>query len=414
MNSLFRPEAIRHASRRLTGEVVLATPVQSRVLGYGLIGIVLGMGLFAATASYARKETVAGWLTPQSGLIRLTARQGGVVTAIHVKEGQAVQAGQGLITLGLSPALASGDSYVALERSLEAQGQAAQAQGQARLAALDAEYRQLQERRTALVRELAQVNHRLELQNARIKLAKTEVGRAQTLADKGFLSRQQLDTQQSAQLALEQDAANLAIQVMSYERQISDVNARLVAIPLDRTTARANTQSARASLDQQATQTQSQSRYIVAATQTGRIAALPLSPGQTAAPGAVVAVLTPDNSPLEAELYVPSRAAGFVRQGQAVQLMYQAYPHQKFGTGQGIVTSVSRTVLAPAEVTIPGLQVQEPVFRVRVRLAKDTIMAYGQDLPLQPGLLLSADVIIDRRSLIEWLLDPLYAVGRRS
>ena len=57
---------------------------------------------------------------------------------------------------------------------------------------------------------------------------------------------------------------------------------------------------------------------------------------------------------------------------------------------------------------------QEPVFRVRVRLAKDTIMAYGQDLPLQPGLLLSADVIIDRRSLIEWLLDPLYAVGRRS
>jgi membrane fusion protein len=337
-----------------------------------------------------------------------------VVTAIHVKEGQAVQAGQGLITLGLSPALASGDSYVALERSLEAQGQAAQAQGQARLAALDAEYRQLQERRTALVRELAQVNHRLELQNARIKLAKTEVGRAQTLADKGFLSRQQLDTQQSAQLALEQDAANLAIQVMSYERQISDVNARLVAIPLDRTTARANTQSARASLDQQATQTQSQSRYIVAATQTGRIAALPLSPGQTAAPGAVVAVLTPDNSPLEAELYVPSRAAGFVRQGQAVQLMYQAYPHQKFGTGQGIVTSVSRTVLAPAEVTIPGLQVQEPVFRVRVRLAKDTIMAYGQDLPLQPGLLLSADVIIDRRSLIEWLLDPLYAVGRRS
>ena len=93
--------------------------------------------------------------------------------------------------------------------------------------------------------------------------------------------------------------------------------------------------------------------------------------------------------------------------------MYQAYPHQKFGTGQGVVASVSRTVLAPSEVAIPGLQVQEPVFRVRVKLSRDTITAYGQDLRLQPGMLLSADVIIDRRTLFEWLLDPLYAVGRR-
>ena len=94
--------------------------------------------------------------------------------------------------------------------------------------------------------------------------------------------------------------------------------------------------------------------------------------------------------------------------------MYQAYPFQKFGAGDGVVTSVSRTVLAPAEVAIPGLQVAEPVFRVRVRLARDSVEAYGDRLPLQAGMLLSADVVIDRRSLLEWLLDPLYAAGRRG
>lgn len=93
--------------------------------------------------------------------------------------------------------------------------------------------------------------------------------------------------------------------------------------------------------------------------------------------------------------------------------MYQAFPHQKFGVGEGVVTAVSRTVLAPSEVAIPGLQVQEPVFRIRVKLARDNVAAYGETLPLQPGMLLSADVVIDRRSLLEWLLDPLYAVGRR-
>ena len=76
--------------------------------------------------------------------------------------------------------------------------------------------------------------------------------------------------------------------------------------------------------------------------------------------------------------------------------------------------SVSRTVLAPAEVAIPGLQLQEPVFRVRVKLSSDQVAAYGRPMPLQPGMLLTADVVIDRRSLLEWLLDPLYAAGRRA
>lgn len=76
--------------------------------------------------------------------------------------------------------------------------------------------------------------------------------------------------------------------------------------------------------------------------------------------------------------------------------------------------SVSRTVLAPTEVSIPGLQMQEPAFRVRVRLDRHQMQAYGEDLALQPGMLLTADVVIDRRTLLEWLLDPLYAAGRRG
>jgi membrane fusion protein len=69
-------------------------------------------------------------------------------------------------------------------------------------------------------------------------------------------------------------------------------------------------------------------------------------------------------------------------------------------------------VLGPDEISVPGLQLNEPVFRVKVRLDRELVSAYGQDMPVQPGMLLSADVIIDRRTLLEWLLDPLYAVGR--
>tara|TARA_R110001606_G_scaffold399240_1_gene582657 strand:+ start:1788 stop:3029 length:1242 start_codon:yes stop_codon:yes gene_type:complete len=413
VSDLFRKEAVTHATRRLAGEVILATSIPSRILAGLMVAVVLGGATFAATASYARKETVAGWLTPRAGMIRLTARQGGVVTAIHVREGDVVAVGQPVATLTLSSALETGDSFVALSESLAAQGTAARARAAANQASLRAEQRQMTERRAALQRELTEVRHRIDLQAQRLVLARAEVTRAETVAAQGFLPRRELEARRSAALAVEQQASELSAQALTYQREIGEVSARLAAIPIDLRAANAEAASVRASLDQQATQTEAQSTYIVVATVAGRIAALPVDTGQTVTPGAAVAVLTAGDSPLEAELYAPSRAAGFVREGQEVRLMYQAFPHQKFGTGEGIVTSVSRTVLAPAEVAIPGLQVQEPVFRVRVRMKEDSVSAYGQAVPLQPGMLLTADVVIDRRSLLEWLLDPLYAAGRR-
>jgi membrane fusion protein len=141
---------------------------------------------------------------------------------------------------------------------------------------------------------------------------------------------------------------------------------------------------------------------------------LPVEIGQAVPSGATLAVMAPAGSTLMADLYVPSRAAGFIRPGQRVNLMYQAFPYQKFGVGRGRVQSVSRTVLGPGETAIPGLEMKEPVFRVRVQLDSAVVSAYGQTLPLQPGMLLTADIVIDRRSLAEWLLDPIYAAKRRA
>jgi membrane fusion protein len=413
VSDLFRKEAVTHATRRLAGEVVLASSVSSRVLAGLLIAVVLGGAAFAATASYARKETVVGWLTPQAGMIRLTARQGGIVSAVHVREGDTVAVGQPIATLTLSSALEGGDTLTALSRSLDVQGEAAEARAAATVATLAAEQRQLADRRAGLNRELSETRRSITLQDERLALARAEVVRAETIAAQGFLPRRELEARRSAELAVQQEASTLSARALTYEREIGEVDARLAAIPIDLRAARAEAASTRAGLDQQVTQTEAQGRYVVVATVAGRVAALPVDMGQTVAPGAAVAVLTAGDSTLEAELYAPSRAAGFVREGQEVRLLYQAFPHQKFGTGQGVVTSVSRTVLAPAEIAIPGLQVQEPVFRVRVKLARDSVAAYGETVPLQPGMLLSADVVIDRRSLLEWLLDPLYAAGRR-
>lgn len=393
---------------------MLATPLSFKLIVGLLVTTVLGATAFAATASYARKETVPGWLAPQGGLIRVTARQGGVVDTLHVGDDAAVRAGQPLVTLQLSTDSSSGDVSAALTEGLASEALATEARAAAERAKLSAEGDQTRARVAALARELAESRGRITLGEQRLRLAQAEVARAQSIADQGFLPRREFDARRSAALTAEAELSQLRAAALQYEREIGEAQARLRALPADLRAVLAEAASARATMSQRRTQNEAQSAEVLTAPLSGRVAALPVELGQTLQPGAAVAVLTPANAALEAELFVPSRASGFIRVGQEVRLQYQAFPHQKFGTGEGVVTSVSRTVLAPAEVSIPGLTVQEPVFRVRVRLKRDSVAAYGETIPLRPGMTLTADVVIDRRTLAEWLLDPLYAAGRRG
>jgi len=301
--------------------------------------------------------------------------------------------------LRLSSDVSGGDVAAALTEGLTSEAAAAEARAAAERAKLSAETDQTRARVTALQRELASARERIALGEQRLRLAEAEVARAQAVADQGFLPRRELDLRRSAALSAGSELSQLRAAALQYEREIGEAEARLRSLPADLQAVQAEAASVRAALSQRRTQNEAQSTFVATAPLAGRIAALPVQVGQTVAPGGTVAVLTPKDSRLDAELYVPSRAAGFIRPGQEVRLMYQAYPHQKFGTGQGVVASVSRTVLAPAEVAIPGLRVEEPVFRVRVRLKRDSVTAYSESLPLRPGMLLTADVVIDRRTL---------------
>jgi membrane fusion protein len=48
-----------------------------------------------------------------------------------------------------------------------------------------------------------------------------------------------------------------------------------------------------------------------------------------------------------------------------------------------------------------------------VKLVRQSAIAYGRAAPLQPGMQLEADLIIEKRRLIEWVFDPLYTLTGR-
>jgi len=119
--------------------------------------------------------------------------------------------------------------------------------------------------------------------------------------------------------------------------------------------------------------------------------------------------ILPAQAELEAQLLVPSRAIGFIEAGQSVALRYQAFPYQRFGSAHGRVKAIDKTLISPGETTLP-VSLDEPVYRVTVALSEQSIKAYRQQLNLQSGMLLDADVWLDRRRIIQWVFDPLFSV----
>jgi membrane fusion protein len=159
---------------------------------------------------------------------------------------------------------------------------------------------------------------------------------------------------------------------------------------------------------------------VVTAPTDGIVTAVLAQQGDRVAAEALLVNVLPADTRLQAQLFAPSSAVGFLRPQQEVQLRYQAFPYQKFGHHAGQVLSVSRTPLLPAELAalplaegVKGRGPSEPMYRITVALGQQTVQAYGQAQPLAAGMQLEADVLLDRRRLIEWIFEPLLSVSGR-
>lgn len=413
MTELFRREAVRHATRRLEGEVILATPLSIKTLGLFLAAVIFAAVLFLFNATYARKATITGLLVPDQGMIRAATQVAGSLQSVMVKEGDIVTPGERLAVLSLAVETTGGNVGDAISRGLTSEAIAARAKAESTLARLQVELEQTKIRLAKSEAEQIQIKRQIELQEQRVQLAEADLARGLAIAEKGFMTRKDVDARRSSLLLAQQELANHRRLLATNEREIADINARLASIPIEIAAARAEAEGAAATLQGRTVESEAKRLQFVTAPVGGRVAALPVTAGQTLAAGATVAVIVPEGGHLEAELLAPSRAIGFVRAGQEVKINLQAFPSQRFGTVSGYVRMVSTTVIAPSELVIQGLNIQEPTFRIRVALSRESMQAYGESYPLQPGMLVSADVVFDRRSLVQWLFDPIYAVAGR-
>jgi len=411
MPELFRRQAVDYQRQKFHGAIVLTrSPWQTAVAAFFVL-LALALVVFAATQGFARKETVAGVLAPAGGVLRLVAPQAGVVTATPVAQGARVVAGQAVVQLSTEQSSAAGPTQEAVARSLALrQGSLAeqlQQQGQQvrqQAVSLDA-------RIAAVATGLAQQEREIALQRERVQLVRDVAGRYPELVRSGAVSPVEAAEKQTELLDQQSRLSELERTHGAAQAELATLRAERAALPLQAGRESAPLKREAQALAQAQAENESHRGTQVLAPEAGEVATLLAAPGQSVAAGQALATLLPAGAALEAELWVPTRAAGFVRPGTPVWLRVDAFPYARYGQLPAHVREVSRSAVAAGDLGAAATTAsQQPVFRVIVALdaAPDAALAWRASL--KAGMHVQASLVAEKRTLLQWALEPLDAL----
>jgi membrane fusion protein len=451
---LYRPEALANQSHKLLGSIRIVQPPSTAAWAMGALVVMAAITALMTWGTVTQRATVTGLLTPEAGIAKLTAPAFGVLLLTKAQEGAVVQAGAPLFVISTERQSEAGATQSAVAQQLAQRLQIARQDVQRAQERYDARLRSVQERQSALERELAQLEREVELAATRVALASRQQERTDALARDGFVSESQRQAKQDETFAARQQQQALERNRASLQKERSALQAQARDAGQQHALEQADAERALALITQEQAENEARRLSIVTAPISGTLSAITVQPGQTVQAGATLAQLIPSSSPspismgegggegssvqplntqhspqsklvsspLQAHFYAPTRAAGFVEPGQQVRLRYAAYPYQKFGQHTGTVLAVDKTPYAPRELpeaVLAALQTAanaapEAHYRITVSLESQHITAYGKPQPLKPGMLVEADIIQRTSRLWERIVEPLKGFGQRS
>ncbi|AXF85750.1 Colicin V secretion protein CvaA [Ephemeroptericola cinctiostellae] len=406
-DSLFRPEAVERSKSKPLSGILLIQPLAVNVLT--VVSLLIGLALlaFLIFGTYTKKERVTGVLLPNLGLVRVAAPQMGTVVKREVTEGQVVKRGHVLYRISSDRAVGSEVVGQLASNQSELKRQSLEEQLNRQNSMNEISSLQSAQKISALQQQLAQINSELSIYKEQLRIANDVYKRNQALVDEGFISSAVLEDKRNNYLNQLNNQKRLMREKTSIQQQLSSAKTELEDAKL-----KGDNQNA--SITQSITDNETQRELLVLAPIDGVASAIQADVGQVVNANTVLLSIVPTDALLEANVYLSSRAIGFIKEGNSVLLRYQAFPYQKFGQHEGEVVSISKVALTNNELIEAGiLKATEPMYRVKIKPASQTIMAYGKQEALQPSMQLEADVLMDTRRLYEWLFEPLFSITGR-
>jgi membrane fusion protein len=410
---LFRAEAMQ--TDKPYGEVILVRPIALSVFLLLALGFVIAVITFLICGHYTNKAHSSGILLPDRGLIKLYAPLPGTLLVCHVHEGQAVQKGEILFELSSDrSSLALGSNETEISNELLSRQQSLESERTNTLSVSVQQQKDLRDRLNRIQEEQLHLASETEATQKKLAIAEHILDRYRQLRSADLISTLELEEKEATPLEQKKALEELERSEVALESERKDLQSQLERIPLQAQVQVAGLERSISEIDGELSEHEVSRRAVVRSPADGTVSAILDKVGITVQPNTALATLVPAPATLQAHLYAPSRTLGFVKTGQKAVLRYQAYPSEKFGQQQGVVAQVSGVALSPKEYSLrTDREVEEPMYEIIVTLPEQTIMLNGQPHGLQVGMAVDADILLERRRLIDWMLEPILNFRRR-
>ncbi|MGQ5523626.1 HlyD family type I secretion periplasmic adaptor subunit [Chitinimonas sp. PSY-7] len=392
------------------------------------------IGLLWATIGKLDIVAVApGKVVPNDRVKVVQPLEVGVVRAIHVRDGQAVKAGQLLIELdstataadvmkseeahdGAALAMARANALLhALDQQTEVQlGSQPGIENQRILAETRLAQAQLDEFRSKQATLTAELQkRRAELTTTRalvtkleqtLPISKEQAADYKRLLEQNFVSRHGYLAQEKERIGLEKDlvAQRSRIQELTAAIQEQETQMKSLTAEFRRQLLDAQNQAYQQTMQFTEDNTKAQKRQQLTqltAPVSGTVQQLVVhTVGGVVTAAQPLLVVVPDDT-LEVEAMVENKDIGFVSQGQYVTVKVETFPYTRYGYLRGRVTSVSNDAINDEK---RGL-----VYHARIKLDADRMWIDRKWIRLSPGMVVTAEVKTGLRRIIDYFLSPL-------
>lgn len=407
----------------------LARLERPRLFILTLVGLGIVLALWAQFAAISRVIRGEGRVVPMAHSQTVQYLEGGIVTDIKVREGQAVRKGEVLFLVDNLQARASLDQGEVKTTALVARAArlSAEAMGAASFSppagvrpddpAVVAERATFLANRASLAQNAAVIQAQLVQRRGLVREAEA---RLQTATGEQQIARKQADILEGL---LRQHAASRS-EVLDAQSRLQTINGAISEAMTSLPRLRGSVAEGEANLAQLMAKAKADARLALAATQaelaqvngdvrnqTDRVdrtvVRAPVSGivnhifaptiGGVIKPAEPLLELTPTDGNLIIEARIRPADRGELRPGLPAKVKLTAYDYAVYGSLDGIVTDVSAD-------TLPDESGQR-FYQIKVRVNGRT--ALGPDKPIYPGMVVNVDVVVGQRTVAQYLLSPM-------
>lgn len=382
-----------------------------------------------------------------------------VVSAIHVRDGQTVQAGQLLITLDPTQVLADDvqnarEWVAAMADKLQAQHLYTALQVEAFTAPSTQELNDICVplaashciNSTIFIQQLsaawADLKTRKELltaavetKNSEVEVAKAAVQRIATLLDslkqretdmaalahQGFISQHGLQDRTRDRQDLENELRRVQASLNTAQRALHEAHTEKRAFKANTLNAllqrNRTAQQELEQVEQNLLKSQQRLRlHELRAPVEGVVQQLAVHTlGGVVSPAQALMVVVPSQQELIAEVMIPNKDIGFIYPGQVARIKVETFNFTRYGTLDATVAWVSADALTQdpqnpsATANNPASNGLAPVayFPAHIQLRQNSLAVEDKKMPITPGMNVTAEIKTGRRSVLDYFLSPI-------